>query len=53
MNGDPATRKVIVSEEIFWPNGLTVDFDHKLVYWLDGRLNFIEVNTYVYVIQNV
>jgi hypothetical protein len=25
MNGDPSTRKVIVHENIFWPNGLAVD----------------------------
>lgn len=43
MNGDPATRKVIVNSHIFWPNGLTVDFDQRRIYWLDGRLHFIEV----------
>ncbi|PNF27659.1 hypothetical protein B7P43_G15338 [Cryptotermes secundus] len=43
MNGDPTTRKVIVHENIFWPNGLTVDYDAQLVYWLDGRLKFVEV----------
>lgn len=46
MNGDPATRKVIVNENIFWPNGLTVDYDAQLVYWLDGRLKFVEVMDY-------
>lgn len=46
MNGDPATRKVIVHENIFWPNGLAVDYDAQLVYWLDGRLNFVEVMDY-------
>lgn len=43
MNGDPSTRKVIVSDRIFWPNGLTVDFENKRVYWSDGKLQFIEV----------
>lgn len=46
MNGDPATRKVIVNTDIFWPNGLTVDFDQKKIYWLDGRLHFLEVSLY-------
>uniref|UniRef100_A0A1B6BXD2 EGF-like domain-containing protein n=1 Tax=Clastoptera arizonana TaxID=38151 RepID=A0A1B6BXD2_9HEMI len=46
MNGDPATRKVIISDHIFWPNGLTIDFDLKRIYWLDGRLNFIEMMDY-------
>lgn len=31
MDGDPDTRVVIVSENIFWPNGLTVDHEHDKV----------------------
>ncbi|KAG8306441.1 hypothetical protein J6590_046757, partial [Homalodisca vitripennis] len=46
MNGDPTTRKVIVNSNIFWPNGLTVDYDQRRIYWLDGRLHFIEVMDY-------
>lgn len=46
MNGDPATREVIVSDDIFWPNGLTVDYENELVYWVDGRLRFISVMDY-------
>ncbi|XP_075213889.1 low-density lipoprotein receptor-related protein 6 [Lycorma delicatula] len=46
MNGDPTTRKVIVSEHIFWPNGLTIDFENKRVYWSDGKLHFIEMMDY-------
>ncbi|KAJ9592050.1 hypothetical protein L9F63_001429, partial [Diploptera punctata] len=46
MNGDPATRKIIVNDDIFWPNGLTVDYDAELVYWLDGRLKFLDVMDY-------
>ncbi|XP_012250592.2 low-density lipoprotein receptor-related protein 6 [Athalia rosae] len=46
MDGDPNTREVIVSEDIFWPNGLTIDYDQELVYWADGRLKFIAVMDY-------
>ncbi|XP_039278794.1 low-density lipoprotein receptor-related protein 6 [Nilaparvata lugens] len=47
MDGDPSTRKVIVvNDNIFWPNGLTVDFENKRLFWLDGRLLFIEVMDY-------
>lgn len=46
MNGDPSTRSVVVSEDIFWPNGLTIDYDKELVYWADGRLKFISVMDY-------
>lgn len=37
MNGDPSSRKIVVSDDIFWPNGLTVDYDNELVYWTDGK----------------
>lgn len=46
MDGDPATRKTIVSTNIIWPNGLTIDYAAELIYWIDGKLNFIEVMTY-------
>lgn len=41
MDGDSATRKVIVKDEIFWPNGLTVDYDQRVIYWADARLSYI------------
>lgn len=44
MNGDLSTRKVIVSENIYWPNGLTIDFHTKQIYWVDGKLGFIDVS---------
>jgi len=44
MDGDLLTRKVIVSDKIFWPNGLTIDFNTKQIYWVDGKLGFIEVS---------
>ncbi|KAK0099194.1 hypothetical protein PV326_000031 [Microctonus aethiopoides] len=46
MNGDPKSREVIVSQDIFWPNGLTVDYEKELIYWADGRLKFIAVMDY-------
>ncbi|XP_014248480.1 low-density lipoprotein receptor-related protein 6 isoform X2 [Cimex lectularius] len=46
MNGDPHSRKIIVSDDIYWPNGMTVDYDAKRVYWLDGKLRFIAVMDY-------
>ncbi|XP_064097645.1 low-density lipoprotein receptor-related protein 6-like [Macrobrachium nipponense] len=41
MNGDPTTRWVIVSKEIYWPNGLTVDYGQQVIYWADARLSYI------------
>jgi len=46
MNGDLSTRKVIVSDNIFWPNGLTIDFYTKHIYWVDGKLGFIDVSIF-------
>ncbi|XP_014208646.1 low-density lipoprotein receptor-related protein 6 [Copidosoma floridanum] len=46
MDGDPASRQVVVADDIFWPNGLTVDYENELVYWVDGRYKFIAVMDY-------
>lgn len=46
MDGDPKSRRIIVSHNIFWPNGLTVDYDSRKIYWLDGRLHFIDEMDY-------
>ncbi|XP_059051324.1 low-density lipoprotein receptor-related protein 6 [Achroia grisella] len=43
MNGDPLTRKVIVKDNIFWPNGITIDYDKNLIYWVDAKLHFVDV----------
>lgn len=41
MNGDADTRTVIVREEIFWPNGLTIDTGRRVIYWADAKLSYI------------
>lgn len=43
MDGDSATRRILVNENIFWPNGLTVDLERELIYWVDGNLKFLDV----------
>ncbi|XP_048481077.1 low-density lipoprotein receptor-related protein 6 [Plutella xylostella] len=43
MDGDPATRKVIVKDKITWPNGITIDYTNKLIYWVDAKLQFVDV----------
>lgn len=48
MNGDLSTRRVIVDEKIIWPNGLTIDFNTKHIYWVDGKLGFIDVSIFIY-----
>uniref|UniRef100_A0A1A9WIS8 EGF-like domain-containing protein n=1 Tax=Glossina brevipalpis TaxID=37001 RepID=A0A1A9WIS8_9MUSC len=43
MDGDLSTRITLVKDDIFWPNGLTVDLKSELIYWTDGHLRFIDV----------
>jgi hypothetical protein len=43
MNGEPSSRSVIVSDDIFWPNGLTIDYENDLVYWVDGRFALFHI----------
>ncbi|CAB3370017.1 Hypothetical predicted protein [Cloeon dipterum] len=46
MNGNHSSRTVIVSHDIFWPNGLTIDYDSETIYWTDGKLNFVAAMDY-------
>lgn len=43
MDGDKSSRKILVNDDVFWPNGLTVDKDNDLVYFVDGKLHFLDV----------
>lgn len=43
MDGNPASRAILVNKNIVWPNGLTVDVEKELVYWVDGNLQFLDV----------
>ena len=42
MNGDSNTRQVIVSENIGWPNGITIDYTLNRIWWTDARQDTIE-----------
>lgn len=46
MDGDPTSRKVIISENLEWPNSVCLDIQSKQMYWLDGKLHIIEVTDY-------
>jgi sugar lactone lactonase YvrE len=43
---DGSHRQVIVSYEVKWPNGLTLDLVKKRVYWVDAKLNVISSCNY-------
>ena len=38
---DGSNRDVIVKDKIEWPNGLTLDYASRIVYWADARLDYI------------
>ena len=35
-------RKAIITKDIWWPNGLTIDFTLNRIYWIDAKLKRIE-----------
>ncbi|KAK7490751.1 hypothetical protein BaRGS_00017980, partial [Batillaria attramentaria] len=41
MDGDQDSREVIVNDNIFWPNGLTIDYKDSKIYWADAKLHYI------------
>lgn len=43
---DGSDRRVIVSDGIFWPNGLTIDYSGGRIYWADAKHHVIESATY-------
>lgn len=43
---DGIGRKVIISENLYWPNGLTLDYPNRRLYFTDARLDFIEFCNY-------
>lgn len=46
MDGDPETRSTIISDNIYWPNGLTIDYVESRLYWADAKLAFIHSCNY-------
>ena len=43
MDGDPSTRVTLVEGNIGWPNGLTLDYENKRLYWVEAKFN--EINS--------
>ena len=39
MDGD--LRITIIDTEIFWPNGLTIDYPTQTIYFADAKLDYI------------
>ncbi|CAH1130397.1 unnamed protein product [Ceutorhynchus assimilis] len=39
---DGSNRKSIITESVFWPNGITIDYTVNQLYWADAKHNVIE-----------
>lgn len=42
MDGESTSRKILVSQNIIWPNGLTIDYSEDRIWWTDARFGMIE-----------
>jgi low-density lipoprotein receptor-related protein 4 len=43
---DGTSRRVIIAQNLTWPNGLAIDHDTKRLYWADGGTKKIEYCNY-------
>lgn len=43
---DGTLRTAIVSSKIYWPNGLSIDYPNKLLYFVDAYLDYIDFCDY-------
>jgi sugar lactone lactonase YvrE len=39
---DGSNRMAIVTESLFWPNGLCIDYTMNRIYWADAKHHVIE-----------
>ncbi|XP_071809054.1 low-density lipoprotein receptor-related protein 4-like isoform X2 [Asterias amurensis] len=39
---DGSSRRIIANTNLFWPNGLTIDYTTQKVYWVDAKHHVIE-----------
>ncbi|UYV64099.1 hypothetical protein LAZ67_2006567 [Cordylochernes scorpioides] len=38
---DGSHRQTIITENLMWPNGITIDFVTKRIYWVDAKLHLL------------
>lgn len=43
---DGNRRKSVIVDQIFWPNGLTIDYTESRIYWADAKHHVIEKATF-------
>ena len=43
---DGSNRGIIISQDVTWPNGLTIDYNAEKIYWTDAKLFYIAKANY-------
>jgi len=43
---DGSGRMTVISSGLYWPNGLSIDYATKRLYFADAKLDFIEYCNY-------
>ena len=38
---DGTRRKVLIDKLIYWPNGITIDYQENKVYWVEANFHFV------------
>ena len=38
---DGSHRKVLIDKIIYWPNGITIDYEENKVYWVEANFHFV------------
>lgn len=38
---DGSRRKVLIDKLIYWPNGITIDYQENKVYWVEANFHFV------------
>lgn len=39
---DGENRKVLVSKGLKWPNGITLDYQNRMLYWVDAKYRVVK-----------
>ena len=39
---DGSDRRILITENLVWPNGITIDYAVNKMYWTDGKHHLIE-----------
>lgn len=56
---DGSNRITLVDKNINWPNGITIDYETKMVYWVEANYHFIHrmnmdgSNRYIFYIYHI